>query len=260
MFVPPEKELQFFFDDRKYAKGLDAYLSHFEERARGQAFGEISPPYFHAYTARDARGGHLWTEHDPAARLKAAFPDAKILLTLRDPVKRMASQFWKNAWEGKESMPTLEEALEAERAGRRTPETSPFCWLYKARYGVHVDRWLEFFGRDRVLILIFEDWIRDPRGCVREIERFLDIAPWETPPESIPRTNAGRQATINLPPVFQSLVRTLPVRRGLQRRLTTTSGYPAMDPATRAQLHNLLSDDVAYVDALSDGRASRAWG
>jgi hypothetical protein len=44
-------------------------------------------------------------------------------------------------------------------------------------YADQVRRYLETFGQERVKILIFEEWVRDPVAACQEVFRFLEIDP-----------------------------------------------------------------------------------
>jgi hypothetical protein len=257
VFVPPEKELTFFNDDQRYARGRAFYESFFDKRGRDQVAGEISPPYFHAHIRLDAQGRHCWSAEDSAARLKHDYPEVAIVVTLRDPEKRMHSQFWKNVLQGRETAESLDQAVREELDGRRPADRTALCWVYKNSYKTHLQRWQELVGSERVLVAVFEDWIRDPVPFVRRLERFLDVPEWAEPPRTIPRKNAGRHAGLKgLGKPILGGARALGLDR-VARRFTTQQGYPPLDPEVARTLYNHFAADIAYVDGLTDGAALR---
>lgn len=75
VFVPEKKELNFFFLEDEYARGLDYYARYFEPAPAGiKAVGEASPGYI--------------CHPETPARIAAALPDAKLVLTVRNPIDR----------------------------------------------------------------------------------------------------------------------------------------------------------------------------
>jgi Sulfotransferase domain len=75
----PIKELHFFSRERNYERGLDWYLGHFDRCPPGAVRGEFSTSYLYAPEA--------------AGRIRAAFPEVRIMMSLRNPVARAYSQY-----------------------------------------------------------------------------------------------------------------------------------------------------------------------
>lgn len=122
-------------------------------------------------------------------KVKKYCPDAKIIFTLRNPVTRAYSQYWKARLEGKEKTPTFEEALDEEIAGKRKPDTNSKCWIFKNQYQLHLDEWFSMFKREQVLVLIMEEWIDFPEGGLAPLEQFLGLDKYSLRglPETKPR-------------------------------------------------------------------------
>ena len=93
-------EIHYFDKDDNFAKGMDWYLSKMPFVTEDQKATEKTPGYFH-------------TKEVPK-RIKAMDPEIKLLLILRDPAKRLVSDYnqfrSKNLDQGKE-YPELEELL-----------------------------------------------------------------------------------------------------------------------------------------------------
>lgn len=139
------KEVRFF--DRNYDRGLDWYETFFcpsADAARYEA-GEISPQYFYC-------------EECPE-RIAAAIPAAKLLVILRHPVDRAYSHYGfvvqRRNFQG-----SFEEFL----AMRPTV-------LDKGFYSRYLDRYLRSFDRDRILVLVFEQAVRDDDTARRALSR-----------------------------------------------------------------------------------------
>src|SRR5919106_2306555 len=77
VYLAPTKEIHFF--DLKYERGLDWYGTHFSGANGAPAVGEATPSYVYLRDAVD--------------RMAATVPDARIVVTLRNPVDRAYSHF-----------------------------------------------------------------------------------------------------------------------------------------------------------------------
>lgn len=81
IFTPPDKELDFFSCDTRFAKGTSYYHNYF--KFFGVKAGDIS---------FEASPSYLKHEHS-AARIHAYNPNLKIICTMRDPIDRAYSAF-----------------------------------------------------------------------------------------------------------------------------------------------------------------------
>lgn len=183
---PPSRGLKspwYFYAN--YAKGDDWYRSHFateDELDRREALhgarsltGEACPYYM----------------YDPriAGRVHAMMPELKIVVLLRDPVKRAYSHFWERTGEGDEVL-TFEEALAAEPA-RMEGEldrmaADPYYYSrahdffsYRDRgvYLPQLRRWAELYSRERMLVMPAEELYADEQRAVNEVCAFLGLPP-----------------------------------------------------------------------------------
>ena len=115
---------------------------------------------------------------------------------LRDPVDRAYSQYWNDVREGIEKQPFLDAlrrgaALGAAAAGAFRPCTST-AGATRTRWRRYLDR----FGA-RVLVLFFEDYVRDPAGATADVLSFLGLRPADAGPRAWaeePRLVAPKQA------------------------------------------------------------------
>ena len=109
-----------------------------------------------------------------ARRLHAFAPEARIVILLREPAAKVFSQYVHLWSAGRETLPFEEAfALSAER--REAGFSDMFDYEGGGYYAAPVARYLDLFGPDRVLVVIFEDMIRD-MGLVRaRLEDFLGV-------------------------------------------------------------------------------------
>lgn len=158
IFIPSQKELRFFDRDENYQRGLDYYEGQFRGHRDQTAIGEVSPPYFYrGITFNKERKFNFDVEDDPPTRIYDAYPNVKIILTLRNPISRAYSQYWKNVRQGRERLYPFDRAIKSEINGDRHHRETAMCCYYKNRYSTHLQQWLDLFDESQILILIFEE-------------------------------------------------------------------------------------------------------
>lgn len=138
------------------------YLKLFQCARNEMAIGEASACY-------------LWSETAPG-NISARFPDAKILMILRNPIERALSQY-AHMLTFAETRMTFREYMDAALRSTSTciGELHPFL-----RFGLYfeqVKRYRAKFTADRIQIHFYEDFSRDPLSVLREIFRFLSVNP-----------------------------------------------------------------------------------
>ncbi len=125
------KETDFF--TRFYDRGLEWYADYFlrPDRDGARPVGEIDPMYFASPQARE--------------RIATDLPGCKIIVSFRDPVARAYSNY------------RLLQRITTTKADFERAATSRGDLVESSRYGTHLESWLGTFGRDRVLVLIYDD-------------------------------------------------------------------------------------------------------
>ena len=167
------KEMHFFgsdlhFGPQFYRRDEAAYLAEFNGWKDQKHAGESSVWYLFSTQA--------------AAEIKAFNPDARIIIMLRDPVEMLHSMYYTFLWDGNEQLPTFEEALLAQddrRAGRRIARQTYFVQglVYNEiiRYSEQVRRYFNVFGRERVHVIIYDDFAANVSAACRETLDFLGV-------------------------------------------------------------------------------------
>ena len=177
VFMPFFKEPHFFGADlegsrfRQFRGQPERYLKLFRDARGEKRIGESSPWYL--ASERAAQEIH---DYDPAA---------KIIIMLRNPIDMMYSMWSQFRYSGNEQIETFEMALEAEaerRAGRRIRRAAHcVTGLYyreMARFARQVPRYFERFGRENVLVIIFDDFRSDTPATFGAALDFLDLEPY----------------------------------------------------------------------------------
>lgn len=195
------KELHYF--DRHYEHGPSWYRSHFKAASERQLCGEGTPAYLYLSWARE--------------RLAQDLPDARLVVTLRDPVDRAWSHYWHNHERGVEPL-SFEDALAAEPKRLRTPRNrARYSYLDRGRYAGQLEHLFALVGRERVLVLLFErDIVKDQVNTFRRVARFIGLDDDIVPDTVGQRTNDAR--SIRSPRLRRASLR-------LPRRLRNAIGH-----------------------------------
>jgi len=172
--IPPlRKEVHYF--DVNFERGEHWYRAHFGRRSEHGLNFDASPYYlFHPLVAE---------------RMHALLPHAKLIVLLRDPVRRAYSQYWHERDKGRESL-SFEDALKAEpervdAAHRKLAngeiETSRehqiHSYVARGRYAEQLERWLARYPREQLLALRFEDLVKDPLAVLNQTLAYLGLPP-----------------------------------------------------------------------------------
>ena len=121
--------------------------------------------------------------------MRGLVPEAKLIVLVRNPVDRAFSHYQHEVALGREPL-SFEEALEAEDERLRGEEEhlladpryfSHAWWNYtyraRGRYAEQIERWLEVFPREQLLIVPSEDLGSDPDGTYGRVLEFLGAPP-----------------------------------------------------------------------------------
>jgi hypothetical protein len=259
IFMPADKELRFFDREENYRQGLSYYESQFSGHDGEAAVGESSPPYWYRGIVFDEdREFRFDTDNDPPTRIHESYPDLKIVFTLRNPVTRAYSQYWKNVRQGRERTYPFEAAIREEIEGDRDHRRSAMCWYYKNKYSVHLKKWFDLFGEDQIEIFIFEEWIQDPPTALDEICEFLGVEP----PETWADTNRKKNKTktpknLRLNEIYHDYLCWTGIGE-LIYYLNLRVGYPDMDPEMKAYLTKAFESEIEAVEEII-GRRLDVW-
>jgi hypothetical protein len=135
------------------------YLRLFDGAGDAKVIGEATPFYL----------------EDPEAPglIRDKVPDAKVILSLRDPVERLFSHYHMMR-NNRHSMGSFMQEIErglAHQGERDMAVLAPTTGLYSRQ----VARYLRVFGEERVHVLILEEWARDVPRALTHILKFLGI-------------------------------------------------------------------------------------
>lgn len=245
VYLPAQrKEVHFF--DRYFDQGAAWYEAFFREGS-SRICGEVTPAYL----------------FDPAVpqRIRGVCPEAKLLVSLRDPVRRAYSHYRQLAAKAGEQRPFME-VIEA------VPEV-----FARGLYHQQLSRYVECFPREQMHILLFEDIVARPQAVYDGLCNFLDIpvaAERETLPSAANESSAYAQSAVARL-VNQGarrlrrmrLDRVIDVARPWLAPLVTmhTRGKKPSGPTADeiAALRDRYRDDVKALDKEFTQGAARVW-
>ena len=171
--LPSQKEIHFFGSSELHSKGTDWYYNHFRHLNSSKVVGEASPTYLYdniPYWYNPTRN----LEHDKSLPtipelITNELPNIKIIMILRDPVKRAVSAYTHLAREKRLVSPFYKLKESAEN----NPKYRIVELGYYARY---IALWKKFVPPERMCILIFEqDILISPEEAIKNIYRFLEL-------------------------------------------------------------------------------------
>jgi hypothetical protein len=278
VFMSDAKEPRYFAPDDalgasghalRHGRDLERYLDLFAGARDEKRMGEASVVYIYS---RRAPG--LIHEFQP---------DARIVVMLRNPVDMIYSLHGQRLSEDREDEPDFAAALAAEedrRAGRGVPAHATAAgstYRDRGRFAQLLPPWFETFGRDRVRVIIFEDFIRDPAAEFRRLLEFLEVDPTYQPPafsvhnpshtarsrflRALTRTRAAQWIVWQLMPrVLGDRATRALVRRFRHSRINRMpSKRERLDPDLRRQLEAEYAPDVAALSELLGRDMSAVW-
>src|SRR5215471_836450 len=227
------------------------YLALFTQAGGRRAVGEGSTPYL---VAPEVPG-----------RIRATYPDAKVIVILRNPTDRAFSLYRYLCLIGAEWVSSFEKALDVEPSRMRDERFkygnplwyALYEYFHSGLYSSQIERYLSVFPSEQVKIILFDDLEAEPLRVTRDVYTFLGVDPEFAP--TIRKYNASefpfsvklqylvahdldRSATGGFHPLKRRVF-VANVRLGRFRR----RGF---NPDTRRRLCEAYRADVAKVSAL----------
>lgn len=175
VYLPVRKELHYFSyadletqvagpGDRDVLNNLcsdwETYRRHYNAVDGQKAIGEVSPSY-------------LYFSH-VAEKIKKELGDVKIVAVLRNPIKKAFSQYSHLKRDCREVL-SFYEALHAERV--RAHQGWGDFWRY-TESSLYTDRLMYYFhvfGREKVKVYLFDDFVLDSEGLMKDLFSFLGV-------------------------------------------------------------------------------------
>jgi hypothetical protein len=211
---------------------------------------------------------YLWDPQAPG-RIRSASPDARIIVLLRDPVERAFSHYLMDVGRGRQDAAFLDALRSDENVGDRARWGEANLYLQLGDYPRLVGRFVNEFGRDRVLVLDAARLQQAPAPTLQRVAGFLGISgePWADG-ATLPRMQnphasakpAGRWL-LGSPVAVRSARALLPqrFRVRLMQQLLAPGQKPPLEPAARRLLESRYADGVPAVERLLGHPVAWPW-
>lgn len=242
--LSPLKEIHFF--SQYFGYGLQWYRSHFiDVDPQLSVIGEFSTSYF--------------CDYETPRRIKECYPDSKIVLMLRDPIQRLISNHKHEV--------RIEHVTGPDFSVEAGIKNNP-TYIEQGLYATHLERWLEFFDREQIHIVLFEQLKHDPAAVEQELYSFLKIdsvshhhlLSKSNPSyvyrskgtESIRRKVLTLFRGLNLEPLYRWVVKKTGLQSAYRKANRTSSQQliPDMQDQTRKQLVEAFSGEIRRLEVL----------
>jgi hypothetical protein len=210
-----------------------------------KAVGEASPSYL--------------CDKNAATLIKSAVPNAKIIISLRNPVQRAYSHYLMEYRAGRERLP-FAEALEKDQRRSEKGWGTSFEYIELGLYAGQVERFLSCFGQRNVLVILFEELVQDTTTVMNEVAGFLGIDPARFPPSTFEQAHNSFEASRGA--LARALLRCRPVRiwskrlvpqqmrDAAKRLLFVRAEKPRLDDEIQQSLAERFDSDIEQLERL----------
>jgi hypothetical protein len=242
VFMASPKEPNFFNDH--WHRGVGWYERLFAGAGATRARGEASVRY-----ASYPDGPEC------PSRIASVIPDVRLLYVVRDPIARMRSHYLHEVAALRERRP-VEQALRENH-----------IYLDLSLYATQLERYLDHFPREQLLVVRAEDLFRDPSLVLPRVYGFIGVDPSFEPRSPGRRDNETGQR-FQLPVVVRrgiglavraDVYRHVPqwakeVVRTLTRQRSRTAPDVWVPKDLAAELQAVLADEMRRLDAIAGVR------
>lgn len=246
VFFPKRpQEIHFFDIDENYVKGLGWFASYFSARDGEKVVGQTSPLYIY--------------EPKVPARIQTVLPAAKFIFILRNPIERAYSHYWHEIRHGYENL-SFEDALDREkdRISQGFEARRHYSYVDRGRYVRQILRFLEFFPKQNILVLLYDDLRENSATIAAHCAEFLrvdarEFVYFQSKPKvynsaRLPRVRRLQSLTRHLrQPPFDKFVRHIFDRLNLREMR-----YPPMDEATQRRLQQEFHKEIIALQDLTN--------
>jgi len=239
VFMCTPKEPNFFNDH--WHRGVGWYERLFARSGTAIARGEASVRYT-----------NFPADPECPARIASVVPEVRLLFLAREPVERIRSHYLHEV-----------AALREHRPFATAMAENPI-YLDYSRYAMQLQRYLDHFPREQLLILRAEELFRTPLEVLPEVYRFLGIDPSLEPPGP-PRRDNETVSRFQLPVFVRQGIK-LAIQAGVYRHVpqwaketvraaTVWRARPVpqvrIPPVLAAELRSELAADLQMLDEIA---------
>jgi hypothetical protein len=267
IFAPDRKDISYFGKDLQFGRpriSQEEYLALFREANGVLRIGESSVWYLYSRSA--------------AREIKSFSSSASIIVMLRNPVDMLYAQHSQFLYNCNEDIPDFKAALDAEperRQGKRIPLQCHFVeglfYRETVKYTEQLERYFDVFGREKVHVIIYDDFKQDTAQVYENTLAFLGVDPAFRPqfqvinPNKTLRNRRLQEFLVAPPTTLTKILKrvTPPSMQGrllkrLKRLNTQHTNRPALNPTLRQSLQVEFQPEVQRLSNLL-GRNLSIW-
>ena len=227
--------------NKNHEKPLSWYENCFKHCSQDLTKGEFSVSYLY--------------DHKAPLLIKQTFPDVKLIVCLRNPIDRAYSSYWQRRNYRNLEKLSFEDAIREHLA-----------YIDCGLYYKHLIRYLNYFRRDQILIVLFDDIVLSPEREIKKVFEFLVVDPAIRLNLGKVSMNKSKKAWFPFIDLIMKdfpnflidrnlgyllhLARKLGMRKFLLSLTTRPFEYPEMNPNTRLYLRSVFDDDVRQLEKL----------
>jgi hypothetical protein len=264
VFLPRIKELLFFCTDLHFKFPLlteQQFLQYYSDGIDQPAIGEVS----------------VWNLYSAAAseNIYKFNPTAKIVILLRHPVDMMVALHSNHVFNRNEIIHNFEEAIAAQVDRKNGERISPhikcpveaFYYFDVATYSPQVKRYINLFGRERVKVILFDEFTENTAAAYLDLLKFLELKPVMPStfkifnPRKNPRSKLLRHLTLHPPAWIKKTGRLIFPHQSKRRDLmmfwlwqlnTKSVKREALSAALRKDLIEKFHDEIKTLELVID--------
>jgi hypothetical protein len=211
VLTPRYKAPEFFVEEANWSRGVEWYRRQFPPAGDDVvAIGEASNAYTKYPTYRGV-----------PERIAGLLPEVRLVYCVRDPIARIRSHYQTKVAEG------------SERAPFEVAVSTDHRYVDYSRYATQLDRYLEHFPTEQILVITAEDLRARRADTVSRVYEFLGVNATVRPPElerDFYRTS-DRAARSPVP---------LRLRKTLKKRFPWTRRFKELENDTLAAVRRLI--------------------
>lgn len=261
LFSQP-KEPHYFNDDfsHRHIESMDLYLKCFSQgNGREPAVGEGSVFYLYSKTA--------------VPNILDLVPKARFIVMLRNPVEAAYSYHWQAMYSHGENLEDFETAWRAQEKRQLGEKLPPHNRVREAlqygplfSYAEQLARLLELVPRERVHVILYDDFKKNPAAVYQQTLKFLSLSPFSL--QTYQRINPSKRLRW---PIVERMVgvvggvkRALGIKKGLgvlssvKILNTKYQERPSLPAPFRSELNAYYQQDIRRTAELI-GRDLSAW-
>jgi hypothetical protein len=223
IFISPKKEPHFFSMEEVWARGLGWYEALFNDAGNAKIVGEASTTYT------------MVPFHDGVVnRIAETLEDVHFVYVVRHPIKRLISNYT-HLWHAGQDIQPIDQMVD------KYPQL-----VAASRYHFQIEQYLQRFPANRMLVLAFEDFVKDPLALHRRIYEFLGVdanfVPEDLSAKNVAAEKVRESSWVRMAkdlPLVRSLARWL-LPAEIRSSITKIGGKPQIQVDLSAELHQRL--------------------